>query len=146
MKYQNLGPWLAVMVLATTLIFANRHVFLVAPTPRDGANPEPLPAGLRSDFPIYPAAVHLGVVGGYGEVNGRWYDRSWFASRDDGRTVVEWYRAVLVRQGFTPTGTSQSAGDEQYAFAGDKGVIRLAIFVATDRPTSFLIDFFPTAT
>lgn len=137
--------WLSIGVAVATMLLANRHVFLTSQAAKRPSTPVPLPAALPADFPIYPGAAHLGIEEGQGQVNGRWYDRSWFASRQDGRIVADWYRAALSREGFVPTNSTESPQDEQYAFAGNRGVVRLAIFLSPGRPTSFLIDFLPTS-
>jgi hypothetical protein len=142
-KKHDLGALLFVAGALLTVIVANRHLFLrpaqasQAPQTVTIIPPPQFPA----DFPIYPGTVYVGTEAG-GLANGRSYDRGWFAVREDGNRLAVWYADRLVQSGYSPVLTSETPRVRQYGFAVDKDVFRMEIFVETERPTTFSVDFY----
>jgi hypothetical protein len=142
-RKQDVGALFCLVTLLAVTIVANRHLFF----PRVQASQMPRtlaaspPVQFPPDFPIYPRAVYVGTEAG-GQTNGRSYDRGWFAVREDGNRVAVWYADQLVQTGYSPVLTSETPRVRQYSFAADKNVVRVEIFVETDRPTTFSVDFY----
>ena len=145
MNVRQLAIPFGVVILLATLVVANRHVFFgtTSATTTPG-RALPLSPRFPANFPIYPGAAYLGDHEAAGNVRGRWYDRGWFAVRDDGRTVMQWYRAQLERHGYPPQETSEARTGRRYTFGADKDAFQIEIFVNRDEPTLIAVDFYST--
>jgi hypothetical protein len=137
----------AVALILATLVVANRHVLARPPDVRpyearlDGLTPQ-----FPAEFPLYPSARFVNVTEAQGQVNGRIYDRAWFAAPARGSDVVDWFRQRLSRE-YTVTTFGEGPGQTGRFALKDRlklRAIRLEVFGAEERPTLLFVDYFPT--
>ena len=146
MKRGNLAILVGIALVLAVLLVANRHVFLPGQDRQSAQAPAvPVPAQFPADFPIYPGAAYTGAEESVGQVNGRWYDRGWFETRDDPAKVIAWYDSHLPEAGYPPVTTLDRGYSKLYGFAAEKGAIQLEVFIEQDKPTDFSVDFYSPA-
>jgi hypothetical protein len=141
---RDLFPVLGILLLLAILVVANRHVFIPPKgTAAASADNVPLPKSWPTTYPRYPHAGYLGSDTQQGQVNGQWYDKAWFETGTDARTVIAWYDARLAAAGYKPIATTETGYSKKYAFAAGKRVVDMEIFIATGHPTDIAVDFLP---
>ena len=138
---------LGLVVVLATILLANRHVLA---RPATGRPPDPRLAGLTAEFPtdlpLYPQARFVGLTEAQGQIEGRIYDRAWFAVPASGPDVSDWYRRQL-RRDYTAA-TLEDGPNLTGRFTRKKEAASRAIYLEVsgtlERPTMFFVDFYPT--